>query len=224
LKEDIASAASDWFEIHIQGKGGHGAMPESSVDPINVACHIHTAIQSINGREIGVDDASVFTIGKIEAGTTSNIIPDTAHMYGTIRTFSKEMRKFIPSRIADISEFTAKAFRANAEFKLIEGCPSVLNDKDLLNSIRNSVLDIIGEDMICNMKDFTPSGRLPGSEDFGYVTEKVPGAMLVLAAGDPSEGYVYPVHHPKATFDESALVNGTAVYVYSAMKWLEENV
>lgn len=223
LKEGIASAASDWFEIHVQGKGGHGAMPESTVDPINVACHIHTAMQAINSREIGVDDASVFTVGKIEAGTTSNIIPDTAHIYGTIRTFSKEMRKFIPKRIAEISEFTAKAFRAEAEFKLIEGCPSVLNDEALLASIKTSVGELIGEDMICSMKDFTPSGRLSGSEDFGYVTENIPGAMLVLAAGEPSEGYRYPVHHPKVIFDERALINGTATYAYVAMKWLENN-
>ncbi|MGL5693398.1 MAG: M20 metallopeptidase family protein [Peptostreptococcaceae bacterium] len=219
----IGSSASDWFEIHIQGKGGHGAMPETTVDPINVACHIHTAIQAINSREIGVGNASVFTIGKIQAGSTSNIIPDTSQMDGTIRTFSQQMRKFIPQRMEEISKYTAKAFRAEAEFKYIEGCPSIINDKNLINHAQVSLIDLLGKEKVFNMDDIMPGGKMPGSEDFGYVSECIPTIMLGLAAGTPNEGCAYPQHHPKACFNEDALVYGMATYAYLAIKWLEDN-
>lgn len=223
LTEGVASAAADRFEIHIQGKGGHGSMPETTIDPINVACHIHTAIQTINSRELGLKDEAVFTVGKIQAGTTSNIIPDTATMEGTIRTFSKDMRDFVPKRMKEITEYISKAFRAEAEFKYIQGCPSVINDNKLLENIKESAKELVGQDMVAHLEDIMPGGRLPGSEDFGFVSEKIPSVILILGAGSPSEGYEYQVHHPKATFNEDALVNGTAMYVYSAINWLDKN-
>lgn len=216
------SSASDWFEIHIKGKGGHGASPESAIDPINVACHIHLAIQEINSRELDPSSPAVFTVCKVVAGTTSNVIPDTAQMYGTIRTFTKENREFVPKRMKEISEYTAKAFRAEAEFKLIEGCPSLVNDKSLVSSAKVFLRDLLGMQGVIAADEVMPGRKMFGSEDFGYISERVPSLMLGLAAGCPTEGYTYPAHHPKVVFNEEILYKGASTYAYVAMRWLTQ--
>lgn len=217
------SSASDWFEINIQGKGGHGASPETTIDPINIAVHIHMAIQALNSREISANDSAVFTICKMAAGTTSNVIPDTAHMAGTIRTFSPQMREFIPKRMAEIAENTAKAFRGEAALTLLPGCPSIVNDKDLIATVKIGMRELLPAEQVYAMDEIMPGGKMMGSEDFGYVSEKVPTIMLGLAAGRPQDGYTYPAHHPKSCFDEAALSNGAAIYAYSAIYWLKHH-
>lgn len=219
----IGSASSDWFEIHIKGKGGHGAMPDSTVDPINVASHLHIALQAINSRELPPSEAAVLTVGLMQAGTTPNVIPDTAKMAGTIRTFNPETRKFITQRLQEISENVASTFRAEASVNLPIGCPSLIVDENLVDSANKHLSDLLGKDNVYPMDKLMPGGRMTGSEDFGYVSERVPSIMLSLSAGNSDDGHKFPMHHPKATFDESPLYRGAASYAYLAIKWLEEN-
>lgn len=221
--EGACSAASDWFEIHVQGKGGHGAMPDTTVDPINVASHIHQSLQAVNSRELPPSQTAVLTIGMFKAGDTSNVIPDKAQMNGTIRTFDPEMRKFIKDRIKGISENTAKAFRAEAEVKILDGCPSLIVDKALSQSTYDSLTELLSEKKVLKWEDLMGGNKMSGSEDFAFVSEKVPSVMLALSAGDANKGFNYPQHHPKAIFEESVLSTGAAVYAYAAMKWLEKN-
>lgn len=218
-----SSAASDRFEIMIKGKGGHGAMPERTIDPLNVMSHIHIALQSINSREITCTDSAVVTVGIMAGGTAPNIIPDTATMKGTIRTFSEENRKFIHQRIKDIAEGIAKTFRAEAKVNIIEGCPALVNDQSLIDSAKEALIDSFGPHMVLNMVDVIPSGKIMSSEDFSFVSHKVPSLMLAMMAGDSKNGYIYPVHHPKAKFDEDVLYKGAAAYANIAMHWLNHN-
>lgn len=217
------TAASDWFEIKVQGQGGHGAMPNTTIDPINVASHIHQSLQALNSRELPPEETAVVTVGRFVAGTTSNVIPDTAELNGTIRTFSPKTRAFIGERIKDISKYTAKAFRASAEAKIIEGCPSVVNDKLLVQQTKDILSDLLDEKQLLDAELVMPGGKMAGSEDFGYVSEKVPSLFLGITAGNTEDGYKYPQHHPKVKFDESVLSLGASVYAYTAMKWLEQN-
>lgn len=219
----IGSASSDWFEINIEGKGGHGAMPDSTVDPANVAAHLHIALQAINSREVSPSDTAVLTIGLMQAGTTSNVIPDTAKLAGTIRTFSPETREFIKRRLVEISENVATTFRAKANVEIPIGCPSIIVDEGLVNSTNKHLSDFLGKDNVLPMEMLMSGGKMSGSEDFGYVSEKVPSIMLSLSAGNSNDGHKYPMHHPKVTFDETYLYRGAGVYAYMAMKWLEEN-
>lgn len=219
----IGSAASDWFEIHIKGKGGHGAMPDTTIDPLNIASHLHLSLQAINSRELPPSETAVLTVGMIKGGTTSNVIPDTAEMHGTIRTFNPEIRDFIKRRICEISDNSAKSFRGDVEVKIIDGCPSLVNDKNLVDSAEVYLKELLDEQSVIAMSKLMPGGKMSGSEDFGYVSERVPTLMLALSAGNSSEGYQYPMHHPKVTFDESVLYRGAAVYSYMALRWLEEN-
>ncbi|AHM57981.1 putative hydrolase YxeP (plasmid) [Peptoclostridium acidaminophilum DSM 3953] len=217
------TSASDWFEIDIQGKGGHGAMPDTTVDPLYVMSHIHIALQAINSREIPPADSAVVTVGMMGGGTTTNVIPDTAHMSGTMRTFSKKNREFVAERIKAIAEGIAQTFRAKAHVNIINGCPAVYSDKAVIDPAREALVESFGEQAVINMANAFQGGKLMGSEDFSFVSDRVPSLMLTMVAGNSEDGYIYPMHHPKARFDEAVLFKGAAAYANIAMHWLSKN-
>lgn len=220
-----AAAASDWFRINILGKGGHGAMPEKSIDPLNIAANIFTSLQTINSREVHPSEFVVLTIGEMHGGKAANVIPDSAYLTGTVRTYDKDVRSFVKERMTKISTTIGDAFRAKVEVEFSNGCPSVINNKELLDNINKMLPEIVGEDMIFNASDYPKLKleRMSGSEDFAFVSEKVPSVMLRLATGRNQDGYSFPQHHPKALFDEKALSIGAGLYASIAMKWLESN-
>lgn len=224
----VSAPAADYFQIRVQGRGCHGSMPNTGVDPLNVAAHILIAIQEIHARELAMDDRAVLTIGTMNAGTAENAIPDTAVMGGSIRAFDDETRLFIKERMTQIAEGIAKSFRAEAEITFGSGCPTLINDKDLSVCAEKYVKELLGEGKTFSAAKLNAMGgskkstKTAGSEDFAYVSHEVPSIMLALAAGQPEKGYIYPQHHPMVKFDENALVSGSAVYAYTAMRWLED--
>lgn len=225
----VSAPAADYFEIKIQGSGCHGSMPNTGVDPINVAAHILLALQEINARELSVTDKAVLTIGTLNSGNIANVIPDTAVMGGTVRTYDEETRKFIKTRMTEISEGIAKTFRAKAEVSFGSECPTLVNDAELSNCMSKYTQELLGKEMAFTVEELNKmsgagqSSKSAGSEDFAYVSQKVPSIMLALAAGRPENGYNYPGHHPKVMFDEEALPFGSSIYAYTAMKWLMEH-
>lgn len=225
----VSAPAADYFDIKVQGKGCHGSMPNAGVDPLNVAAHILIALQEINARELAMSEQAVLTIGTMNAGVAANVIPDTVNMGGSIRTFDEETRAFIKERMVEISEGIAKSFRAEAEVTFGSGCPTLVNDKDLSMCAEKYVKELLGQRKAFSvaqlnaMSGDSKSSKSAGSEDFAYVSQEVPSIMLALAAGQPDKGYCYPQHHPMVKFDESALASGSAVYAYTAMRWLEEH-
>lgn len=218
-----SSAASDWFDIKIQGKGGHGAMPDTTIDPLNVLSHLHISLQALNSREVAPAESIVVTVGKMGGGNTSNVIPDTASMEGTVRTFNPEVRKFIEKRIKEISQGVSKTFNASATVNYKNGCPSVINDKQLVNNAKEILKNTIGKEKVLSFEDIMPGGKLMGSEDFSFVSQKVPSIMMALSTGNSKEGFKYPQHHPKAIFDEKPLYLGVAAYAGFAFNWLNMN-
>lgn len=225
----VSAPAADYFDIKVQGKGCHGSMPNAGVDPLNVAAHILIALQEINARELAMSEQAVLTIGTMNAGVAANVIPDTVNMGGSIRTFDEETRAFIKERMVEISEGIAKSFRAEAEVTFGSGCPTLVNDKDLSVCAEKYVKELLGQRKAFSvaqlnaMSGDSKSSKSAGSEDFAYVSQEVPSIMLALAAGQPDKGYCYPQHHPMVKFDESALAGGSAVYAYTALRWLEEH-
>lgn len=225
----VSAPAADYFEIKVQGTGCHGSMPNMGVDPLNAAAHILIALQEIHARELALGDRAVLTVGTMNAGSAANAIPDTAVMGGSIRTFDEEVRSFIKERMAQIAEGIAKAFRAEAEVIWGSGCPTLVNDKSLCACAETYAKELLGEGKAFSVQQLTAMGggqkssKAAGSEDFAYVSQEVPSVMLALAAGQPEKGYRYPQHHPMVKFDEDALVNGCAVYAYTAMRWLEDH-
>ena len=225
----VSAPAADYFEINVQGKGCHGSMPNTGVDPLNAAAHILIALQEINARELAMDDRAVLTIGTMNAGTAANVIPDTVVMGGSIRTFDEATRLFIKKRMTEIAEGLAKSFRAEATVTFGSGCPTLVNDKELSSCVETYVKELFGNQKAFSVAELNamsgdqPSSKSAGSEDFAYVSQEVPSIMLALAAGQPEKGYRYPQHHPMVKFDEEALAGGSAVYAYTAMRWLEEH-
>lgn len=219
----ISAPAADYFTIRVQGKGCHGSTPQEGVDPLTAAAHILIALQEISARELGIGDQAVLTIGTLHAGKAANAIPDSAVMGGTIRTFDEDIRAQIKKRIAEISEGLAAAFRAKAEVTFDSGTPTLRNDRKLCDMAEACLSELLGAKAIAISK--LPAGKpsAGGSEDFAYVSHRIPTVMLALAAGEPQKGYTYPLHHPKVTFDESALPIGSAVLAYTAMRYLADN-
>lgn len=225
----ISAPAADYFEIKIQGKGCHGAMPQMGVDPITVAAHIVTALQEIHARELSMADDAVLTIGKLHAGNASNVIPDDALLGGTIRAYTEETRSLIKTRMEEIITGMASLFRANATLTFTSECPTLLNDEQLSKDITKYMKELLGPQKAFTKSELTGlTGNIKvtkatGSEDFAYFSHEMPSIMLAIAVGKPEDGYIYPLHHPKAKFDEASLSIGSAVYAYSAIRWLEEH-
>ena len=225
----VSAPAADYFEIKVQGKGCHGSMPNTGIDPLTAAAHILIALQEIHARELAMDDRAVLTIGTMQAGTAANVIPDTVVMGGSLRTFDEETRALIKNRMTEIAEGTAKAFRAEASVTFGSGCPTLVNDKDLSRCCETYVKELLGPGKAFSVAELNAMGgggkssKSAGSEDFAYVSQQVPSIMLALASGQPEKGYGYPQHHPMVKFDESVLPGGSAVYAYTALRWLEDH-
>ncbi|MBT3311091.1 MAG: amidohydrolase [Desulfobacterales bacterium] len=221
--EGVISAAADWFKITVQGKGCHGGMPQMGVDPLNSLTHIYLGLQNINAREVAPGEVAVVTIGEIHGGNTGNIIPDTAYMQGTIRTYSDEHRVFVKDRVESIAKNIAESFRTIANVDFFRGCPCNINDKNLLDQMKDITKEFVGEDHFIDAGVLFGNAKFPGSEDFAYVAEKVPGVTISISSGSSEDGFEHPLHHPKALFDDSILYVGAGIYANTAIEWLKNN-
>lgn len=220
----VSAPAADYFTIRVQGKGCHGSAPQNGIDPLTAAAHILIALQEIHARELPASDEAVLTIGTFHGGEVGNVIPDSATLGGTIRTYDEKTRSYLKQRICEIAQGIASTFRASAEVEFGSGCPTLVNDKTLCETVTAAVKELLGPYGAFTTEEI--SGGKPsrggGSEDFAYISQEVPSLMLALAAGEPSKGYAFPQHHPKVKFDESVLSTGAAVFAYTAMKYLCE--
>lgn len=213
-------AGCNRFRIVVKGQGCHGAMPETGVDPINIAAHIYISLQEIIAREIATTQPAVVTIGKFVGGDAPNIIPGQVIMEGTIRSLDKEIGEFIFNRINDIVVSTAKMFRGEAELIELSSTPPLANDNKLAHEVTSYVKDLVGEQAVIL---FEQGGM--GSEDFAAYSYEVPSVYLMLGAGTKNENPLFgqPMHNEKVQFNEDILVTGAAMHAYSAIMWLKNN-
>ena len=220
----ITMASCEQYHIVVHGKGGHGSMPENCIDPITAAAHIHIALQEINARELSQNDFGVLTTGRFAAGAASNVIPDTAEMWGTIRTIDPENKSgaLIKQRMTEIAQGVAAAFRCTAEVTFSDFCPCMVVDETLSKDAFGYLSEILGQGVM-DMTSLTGGKPGGGSEDFAFVSHEVPTVSLFLACGGPAQGCRYSQHHPKVRFDDSVLYKGSAAYGYVAMRWLAEH-
>lgn len=213
-----SAPAAAFFTIEVRGSGGHGAMSLDSVDPLNAAAHILSALQAVPARELGLNDRAALTVGAMQAGSAANVIPQRAVLKGSFRAYGNEIMEFIHRRIEEIARDTAAAFRAQANVKFEGSCPSLWNDENMCSFARQA----LGHHTLPALDGRKLEGRASGSEDFANISRCVPSVMLALAAGRPDDGYVHPLHHPAATFDESALPYGAAAYAAMAMDFCKK--
>ncbi len=220
----VSAPAADYFTINIQGKGCHGSTPQQGVDALTIGAHILIALQEINARELGVSDEATLTIGKMNGGTTGNVIADKTILEGTLRAYDKDVREYIKKRIPEITQGIAGSFRGKGTTDFGNGCPPLKNDRQLSEEIERYLIDAFGEEWVFNIEKLGGrTNKSGGSEDFSYISQEIPSLMLALAAGNSEEGYLYPQHHPKVRFDEKVLSIGSAVLAQSAFSWLENH-
>ena len=214
----VSAPAADYFTIKVKGSGCHGSTPQKGVDAITIAAHILMALQEIHSRELTPGEKAVLTIGTIHGGTAPNAIADTVEMSGTIRTFNEETRGFLKERMTTITESITAAYRATAIVKFGGGCPTLKNDKELVESAKIILTQTLDRAKVFSAEALGHSSG--GSEDFAYVSQEIPTLMLALCAGSTEQGYTIPLHHPRVRFDEAALPYGTAALTAMAMEWL----
>lgn len=207
----VIAPSADFFEVSVRGKGCHGADPASGVDPLSVAARILLGLHHLPAREFPSEVRAALTVGAVQGGDSFNVIPDSAFLRGSLRCYSEEFQQILKTRIGEIAQNTATAFRGTAEVSFPAGCPSLINDEALRNALKTPLKSALGSDRVLVVD--TPSGTA-GSEDFAVISRTVPAVMLALAAGDPGVA----LHHPGVTFDEDALPYGTAALVAVAMQ------
>ncbi|MBQ5952526.1 MAG: amidohydrolase [Lachnospiraceae bacterium] len=213
------ASASCRFQINVTGKGGHGAMPASCIDPITAICHIHSGLEEIYAREAELCDYLTITVGSIHAGDAPNIIPNSAQMQGTIRTMTLEKMNWAQQRIQEIAEGIGAAYRTKAEVVYEKLLPPLIADTETADCAGKYMQELLGKAAMRVPSDMKGGG----SEDFAYVSVHTPSAPMFLAAGNSKEGYRYSVHHPEVRFDERALPVGAAAHCYFAIRWLQEH-
>jgi len=204
-------ANADEITITVIGKGGHGSVPQVAVDPILVASHLVVSLQSIVSRNVDPLKAAVVTIGKMEGGSAHNIIPSQASLYGTVRTFDREIQSLIEKRLGEIVEATCHAFQATGVLKYDRGYPAVVNNESMTDLTLEVAKKTLGGTCIKNIDP------IMGGEDFAYYLQEVPGAFLFFGMGD---GMGFPHHHPAFDIDEKALPQATLLMSSLALEYL----
>jgi amidohydrolase len=214
VKSGPLMAAAERFSCRIQGKGGHGAIPQQTIDAIVIGAQVVTALQTIVARNVDPLDTAVVSVGEFQAGTAMNAIADSAHLAGTVRYFNPDLADFLPQRLEQIIAGVCACHGASYELNYYKLYPPVINHPEIASLIR-SVAETVVE---------TPTGVLPdcqtmAAEDMSYFLQAVPGCYFFLGSANPAKNLAYPHHHPCFDFDETALGLGVELFVRCVEKF-----
>jgi len=218
VKDGPLLAASDRFSIEIQGKGGHAAHPDKTVDPVVVGAHVIAALQSIVSRNVDPVEPAVVTVGSLHAGHAPNVIPDTAQILGTVRTLNPDIQALIVKRIDEIATGVCAAMGASATYEYTPGVPATINDPAAVALVREAALEVVGPDKV-----ITPNPSM-GGEDFSYFLQQRPGAMFMVGSNNPDKGLIWGHHHPRFDIDEESLAIGLETMTRTVLLYLERGM
>jgi amidohydrolase len=210
-------AAAGEIEITVNGKGGHAAMPHTTIDPVSTAAKIICELQTIVSREVDPLEPAVISITTVHGGEAFNVIPQSVRMTGTIRSLTMEGLRFLQQRAREVATNVAAANRCEAMVGFPgHDYPPVLNDETCWNSARTMAGEMLGSTSVVELPP------VMGGEDFAFYTQRVPGVFVVLGVKQDGEGPVYGVHHPLFSANEKALPVGAALHASYALRSLEE--
>lgn len=208
-------ASADSFSIGVTGRGGHASMPHDALDPIPVACEIVSALQTFVTRRIDAFDPAVVSVTKIAAGTTVNVIPESAEMLGTIRTTSQKARERAQAGLRQIAEGVAAAHGAKANVTIVQGYPVTVNDAEQSGFARSVVDGLLGAGSYVELP-----APVMGAEDFSFVLEKIPGALLFIGVRPDDPTLRAPCHSNRMVLNEQGMAHGIAVHAALALQAL----
>jgi amidohydrolase len=209
-------AAVDEFEILVQGRGGHGAMPQQTIDAIVVAAQIVTSLQTIVSRNISPLDSAVVTVGKFFAGTAFNVIADLATLRGTVRTFNKETHAEIPQMFERVVRGVCESMGATYSLDYKRQTLPLVNSEEMCELVADCAAEVVGRENC--IRDETV--RTMGGEDMSYFLERVPGCYFFLGTRNEARGLVHPHHSPRFDIDESALAIGVEIMTRVIRRYL----
>lgn len=209
-------ASTDEFFIDVLGRGGHGGMPHKTVDSVVAASALVLQLQSVVSRSVDPLDPAVVTIGSIQGGTAQNIIADRCRLSGTVRCFREETRELIRERIHALAQNTAEAYGAKAQINYMMGYPSLVNDEGEYERFRKVAPGVFGL-----RAELSP--KIMPAEDFAYYLQQVPGCFMLVGAGNPGKGAMYPHHHPKFDIDEEAMLHAAGLLAAMAESYQNEH-
>lgn len=212
IRYGALTAASDVFEMTVQGKGGHASTPELTVDPLAIGAQIVTGLNHIISRSVAPLEAGVVSVTKFKAGGEAlNVIPDTVEIGGSVRTLSADVRELVKNRIVSVAEGVAKANDAEVEVTYTYGYGSVVNDKE----VTDQVVSVLEEHLSENTVQWVDP--ILGGEDFSAFSDEKPACFVIIGAGNKEKGITHPHHHPKFDIDENALKDGLKLHVFTAL-------
>ena len=215
LKSGPVMASADQFTARIVGKGGHGAMPHQTIDPIVIASQAVMALQTTVSRNIDPLQPACVTVGKVWAGSAFNIIPGEALLEGTVRAFNETVRSTLERRCREIIEELPRAFGAVGEFEYEVGYPATVNDAGVTERVRGALQTELGAE---NVLEFVPT---LGAEDMSMVLQRVPGCYFFVGGRNAQIDAIYPHHHPKFNIDERAIWIGARSMVAAVRECLK---
>jgi amidohydrolase len=207
-------AASERFVITLQGRGGHGASPYQTKDPVMAASQIISALQTIVSRNVNALDAAVLSVTAVSAGDAFNVIPDSAVLRGTIRTFKPEVRELVLQRVREITAGLARAMECELLLDMFKVTPATVNDPAMSARVRAMARTMSG------VTEVADDERTMGSEDMAYMMETVPGCYFFVGSANPERGLDFPHHHPRFDFDERALALSAALMANAAAEYV----
>jgi len=200
-----AMSASDRFTVKITGRGGHGASPHLSIDPITAGAQVITALQNIVSRNVNPLEAAVVTVTSMIGGEAFNVIPEAVELRGTIRTYNPDIRRIVLERFDQITRGVVEAMGCQVELELRRVTPAVVNNPQMAEKIFNIASEVFPE------AEISTEERTMGSEDMSYMMEDIPGCYFFIGSADRERGLDAGHHHPKFDFAEDALVTGAAL-------------
>ncbi len=209
-------AAMDSFEIEVFGKGGHGATPHLTVDSLVVGSQLVLNLQQIVSRRIDPLKPAVVTVGTLNSGEAFNIIPNSAKITGTVRSFDEDVRDLIEESIGQIGTSTCDGAGATLKYSFTRGYPAVWNDPEETDRV-----EMLAESLYTDNKVKQMAPIMAG-EDFSYYLQKVPGAFFFVGGGNPEIEAIYPHHHPKFDVDERSILMTSQLFVSLVFNYLSQ--
>lgn len=209
----MASAAT--FAITLTGRGGHGAMPHQTIDPLVAAAQIISAAQTISSRNTDPQKACVVSFCMLHAGEAFNVIPQTVEIKGTIRAFEPEVEQMAYKRLEEIVRGVGEAMGCQVDLKIDSIAPAVINDSLVTAAVKRAAQSLLPDHELDERGHFTM-----GAEDFAFYQKKVPGTFFFIGSTNNEKGLMYGHHHPKFDFDEGALPRGAALMAQAALELL----
>lgn len=204
-------AAADVFEVTINGRGGHGAMPHTACDPVVVASQLVVNLQQIVSRNVDPLKPAVLTVGSLHAGSAFNVIPDTAALKGTVRTFDEDVRSGIEAAIERIAQGTCAAAGADCTVSYTRGYPALRNHPAETARVERLARELLDEGQVLTLEP------MMGGEDFAYYLEELPGTFFYVGGGNHERGWNYPHHHPRFNVDERSMLVGGRLFLATVL-------